>query len=231
MVPTRMRGLREPYGSWKMICASRRLRRNAPPLSACRFSPSNHTSPLLGSSSRNISRPSVDFPQPDSPTMPRVSPPRTLRLTSVTACTNCFEANRSPRTGKRFVRWRVSTRVVMGTFDMSGLARAILRSFPSVVPGSNARRPVRRVDGLQLRIDLGAARGRARAAVAEMATRRQVQQIGNDAGDGFEAPGLCRTDFRHRPQQSASVRMERAREERAHVGALDDAAVVHNATT
>ena len=34
-------------------------------------------------------RPSVDFPQPDSPTMPRTSPGATSRSTSATACTTC----------------------------------------------------------------------------------------------------------------------------------------------
>ena len=38
------------------------------------FSPFEYTSPLVGSSSRKIQRPTVDLPQPDSPTSPSVSP-------------------------------------------------------------------------------------------------------------------------------------------------------------
>jgi len=43
------------------------------------------TVPLVTSSSRNITRAVVDLPQPDSPTIPRVSPPRTCSVTSSTA--------------------------------------------------------------------------------------------------------------------------------------------------
>ena len=49
------------------------------------------------------SRAVVDLPQPDSPTMPTVSPLAIENETSSTARTVLRLANRSPRTGKCFV--------------------------------------------------------------------------------------------------------------------------------
>ena len=37
-----------------------------------------------------MDRATVDFPHPDSPTMPRVSPSETSKLTDDTACTTCL---------------------------------------------------------------------------------------------------------------------------------------------
>ena len=52
-------------------------------------------------------RASVDLPQPDSPTMPSVSPLSTTNDTSSTACTlPIFRLNRPPRMGKCFLRSR-----------------------------------------------------------------------------------------------------------------------------
>ena len=45
--------------------------------------PSNSTLPPVGSSSRVISRPMVDLPQPDSPTTPRVSPGADVEVDAV----------------------------------------------------------------------------------------------------------------------------------------------------
>ena len=45
------------------------------------------TAPLVGSTSRATQRATVDLPEPDSPTMPSVSPRRTVRETSLTALT------------------------------------------------------------------------------------------------------------------------------------------------
>src|SRR5215467_11546735 len=47
----------------------------------------NHTEPLLGSKARRIRRLVVVFPQPDSPTRPRVLPLGIVKLTSSTART------------------------------------------------------------------------------------------------------------------------------------------------
>ena len=43
--------------------------------------------PLVGSTSRRMLRATVDLPQPDSPTIPSVSPTPTVKLTPSTACT------------------------------------------------------------------------------------------------------------------------------------------------
>ena len=82
------RGFSDRYGSWKTICTRLRSGRSAPdgivamsrPLSA----PSS-TEPPLGSIRRTMQRATVDLPEPDSPTMPRVWPRRISRLTSVAA--------------------------------------------------------------------------------------------------------------------------------------------------
>src|SRR3989441_7723761 len=66
---------------------SRRSRRSSSLVSLKMFRPSKYASPLVGSISRRITRPSVVFPQPDSPTSPRVSPRRIVRDTPSTAFT------------------------------------------------------------------------------------------------------------------------------------------------
>ena len=87
MVPTRLRGLSDAYGSWNTICISRRSgrrpRRERPVMSR----PSKVTVPAVGSCRRTRQRPRVDLPQPDSPTRPTVSPGMTSKVTPSTACT------------------------------------------------------------------------------------------------------------------------------------------------
>ena len=87
IAPTFMRGFSDEYGSWKMICTSRRSSRSWSESMAVTLRPSNQTSPALGSISRRMHRPVVDLPQPDSPTRPRVSPAAMLKLTPSTART------------------------------------------------------------------------------------------------------------------------------------------------
>ena len=56
--------------------------------------PSNRTVPLVGSSRRMITRARVDFPHPDSPTIPSVSPRRTWSDTpssAFTVATSCLK--------------------------------------------------------------------------------------------------------------------------------------------
>jgi hypothetical protein len=83
--PTVIRGLSDAYGSWKMICISLRSARSDRLSSVVTFRPWNVTSPDVGSISRRIVRPVVDFPQPDSPTSPSVSPAMMSNETSSTA--------------------------------------------------------------------------------------------------------------------------------------------------
>ena len=70
-----------------MICMSRRSAWNAAGPSAVTLRPSNQISPAVGSISRRMQRPVVDFPEPDSPTNPSVSPASMSKLTPSTAWT------------------------------------------------------------------------------------------------------------------------------------------------
>ena len=72
--PTVFRGFSDAYGSWKIICMSRRSARSSSPLSAVMSWPSNQILPSVGSNSRITTRASVDLPHPVSPTRPSVSP-------------------------------------------------------------------------------------------------------------------------------------------------------------
>ena len=74
IVPTVFRGLSDAYGSWKIICMSRRSARSSPPFSAVMSWPSNQILPSVGSNKRITTRASVDLPHPVSPTRPSVSP-------------------------------------------------------------------------------------------------------------------------------------------------------------
>ena len=87
MSATVIRGSSEPIGSWKMICISLRsaFMRRCGSLVTSR--PSNSMRPEVGSTNRSTVRPSVDFPQPDSPTRPSVSPGFRFNETSSTALT------------------------------------------------------------------------------------------------------------------------------------------------
>src|ERR1051326_7011170 len=102
-----MRGFNDAYGSWKISCMSRRLRRRSFLLNPRRSTPSNRTLPASGSMSRRIERPAVVFPQPDSPTRPRVSPRLISKLMSSTALTYAVTRDSTPRRiGKYFLRLR-----------------------------------------------------------------------------------------------------------------------------
>src|ERR1700760_3953036 len=68
-----------------MICISRRRRLSSPPRSESTSLSSNLTSPRVGSMSRRRQRPTVDLPQPDSPTSPKVSPRNISNVTPSTA--------------------------------------------------------------------------------------------------------------------------------------------------
>ena len=103
--PTRIRGFREPPGSWKMICISRRSARISVADCLNTGLPSKCTSPLVASSRRRIVRPTVVLPHPDSPTRPSVSPTPRSKLTPSTARTWSTVRWKRPRfTGKWVLR-------------------------------------------------------------------------------------------------------------------------------
>ena len=108
--PTVLRGFSDEYGSWKIICASRRNSTSCFGLMSAISSPSNLIEPLVGSSRRSSSRPVVDLPQPDSPTRPSVSPRLTSNDTPSTACTapTCLRKISPEVSGKCLTRSRIS---------------------------------------------------------------------------------------------------------------------------
>ena len=85
--PTVRLGLSEPNGSWNTICRRRRTGRSARGASAAMSVPSTMIWPLSASIKRAMQRAAVDLPEPDSPTIPTVSPRRTLKLTAASAST------------------------------------------------------------------------------------------------------------------------------------------------
>ncbi len=85
--------------------------------------PSKCTDPDVGSISRRMQRPVVDFPQPDSPTSPSVSPRSTEKLTPETAWTSptlCW--NRPARIGNSLTR-SVTSRTSCGSTGTGAPAR------------------------------------------------------------------------------------------------------------
>ena len=64
------RGSRLESGSWKTIWKRLRSLRSASPLSEAMSTPSKTTEPAVGGSRLRMALPSVDLPQPDSPTRP-----------------------------------------------------------------------------------------------------------------------------------------------------------------
>ncbi len=87
MSPTVCLGSSDAYGSWKIIAISRRNPRRCSPRMCVMSSPLKRTVPPVGLINRITVLPSVDLPQPDSPTSPTVSPDLISRSTPSTACT------------------------------------------------------------------------------------------------------------------------------------------------
>ena len=85
--PIFLRGFNDPYGSWKIICRFLKCFGRRPRVNFLTLSPSNVISPSAGFKIPTIAFPNVDFPQPDSPTSPRISPGLRPRSTPATART------------------------------------------------------------------------------------------------------------------------------------------------
>ncbi len=92
-----MRGFSEVYGSWNTIWMFRRTALRPAPDSLEMSSPLNRTWPEVARSRFISTLASVDLPQPDSPTIPSVSPFASSKETPSTALTapTCF-LNRMP---------------------------------------------------------------------------------------------------------------------------------------
>ena len=87
MSVTRRRGFSDEIGSWKIICTCVRSVRRSLRLSAVSSVSPKRMRPDVGLSTCTMARPVVDFPQPDSPTRPSVSPARMVKEMPATAWT------------------------------------------------------------------------------------------------------------------------------------------------
>src|SRR6185436_2959040 len=153
-LPMENTGLREVWGSWRIIEMRRpRMSRISRSLFSRRFSPSSRMAPLtMRAAGRGTSRRSdsavMVFPQPDSPTMPSVSPSRREKLTPSTALT-------TPLRVKQYVRRsstsRMTSPICLGMRSRYGRGRVLLRGLQEM----EVRRPPGREAGVDpLRHDL-----------------------------------------------------------------------------
>jgi hypothetical protein len=136
--PTVMRGLRDAYGSWKIICILRLKGSISDGGREYIGTPSNVTLPAVGSYRRQIVLPAVVLPQPDSPTRPSVSPRSIVKLMSSTALRRArVRLNNPPSIAKYFFRFLTSIR---GAITLHLLSRPLHSPAPS---GAAASKPPR----------------------------------------------------------------------------------------
>ena len=118
IAPTRLRGFSDAYGSWKTICISRRSGRSSRARQPRDARP--RSAIVARRSARAAARscaPSVDLPQPDSPTRPSVSPSRTENDTPSTAWTRADLAPRAAPCADREVLHEVARPRASGVAD------------------------------------------------------------------------------------------------------------------
>ena len=77
----------DAYESWNISCTWRRWARSSRRVRVLMSRSAKWMVPPVGGSRPTTIRPSVDFPQPDSPTIPKVSPRRTVSEIPSTALT------------------------------------------------------------------------------------------------------------------------------------------------
>src|SRR2546430_5073261 len=232
--PTVCRGFSDEYGSWKIICTSRRSGRIAPTDRCVMSRPSKTTFPPVGSSSRVTSRPVVDLPQPDSPTRPSVSPGRIAKSMPSTARTApTFRWTIAPRLiGKCFSSPVTSSRLsVVGTGD--SLQRG--RDVGGEELASLGRRDVA---GDAVHVTLGQVGhdGPARDPVAEGVWAARVERAAAGQVDQARRRPLDRDQpityrtvgARHRAEQPPRVRVFGAAEQLVGGAVLDAHAAVHH---
>ena len=192
--------------------------------------PWNTIRPAVGSISRVSSRPVVVLPQPDSPTIPKVSPAATLRSSPSTARTVPTERRRTPRrTGKCFSR---------PVTDSSGSAlTGGARSRRSTAPGARRGRGGRRRGGPRRRPSVSdgtwvaaqpAGARLVRAAGVERAPGRDVDQARRRTLHGREAVAPVAVQARHGAEQAPGVGMLRPTEQVLRAAVLHRAARVHD---
>src|SRR5215470_14195808 len=171
--------------------------------------------PSVGSIKRRIARPTVDLPQPDSPTRPSVSPRAISKLTPSTAKTRPVIRRHSPLLStKYFLRSRISSSVSAPLPLPLPPASAI--AIPVKLARAPAGSPVSRAFLVVSRIGIAA------AVLGERATRRedtgigQIRQCRDHAGN-FLQPVACAVagsahqrqpwDRRHQPARVGMLRV------------------------
>src|SRR6185369_2735261 len=195
-----------------MICMSRRRARSAAAPRRSMSAPSKRISPESGSINLSTARPVVVFPQPDSPTSPKVSPFVIVKLTSSTAFTCETTRDSTPRrTGKYFFRLRISRSAWSG----SGMNTADLLICCHGFQG-NFR------DGT-FRCPLAATGGEGTAC-------GQMKQIRNHAFNHIQSgfPGHARSQFRNGMEQTLSIWMLRVVKDVHDRTDLDNLSRIHH---
>ena len=247
IAPTVLRGFSDEYGSWKIICISRRSGFSCAALDvrdvAGRRSGSCRWSARAGASS---SRAVVLLPQPVSPTMPSVSPRITSNDTPSTACTapTC-RWKMIPRViGKCLTRSRTSISASLGATVSALRLDAARARPPGPCPARSSAQSCRRVvgleqagdevavlvgDRLELRLDLPVALAHVRTARMEGAAAGKGDQARRPTGDRHQRLVARAVEPGDRPQQAPGVRVLRAHA-KIVVGRrlLDDLAGIHH---
>ena len=199
-------------------------------------SPSKRTVPLVGSCRRTRSRPSVDLPQPDSPTMPSVSPRRTSSETPSTAWTTSRMPRRTEvdRTGKCLTRSTASSSTGVSPVDAHALSRSgspLREAARSAGRTAGSRWHASRRPGADAFEQLRPGRAEleaVRAARREAAARRRGERRGRRPGNRREPADARPVDARDRAEQAPGVGVLGVAEDRGLRPLLDDAARVHH---
>src|SRR5699024_10672771 len=164
-----------------------------------------------------MARPVVDFPQPLSPTIPRVSPFRMEKVTSSTAFTSpIFFPNTPPRIGKNFFRCSTS-RSGCGWVTIRFLLLIHMEPTPAVLSISYRK---------QTRLFRPADIHRVLTAGCKPAARRHLLRVGNVARDRVQPFGAL-AQARHRLEQTLGIGMTGLVEQRIHIRLLYHLAGVH----
>ena len=169
-----------------------------------------------------MTRPSVDLPEPDSPTRPSVSPFAIVKLTLSTALSTRLR-NRLPRTGKCFDTPSTRHKRHLGRRHHCASASAtffIITQQRAAWPGvDRVRAPARPCRSASI---ANGQRG------WNLQPGRQVARIGRLAADREQSLPIASVDARHGAQQRPRVGMLRRAEDRLRRALLDDPPRVHH---
>src|SRR3990170_258941 len=238
--PMVMRGFREAYGSWKIICMRRRMRRISPGFMRVSSWPSNMTSPEVGLYSMSMTRPRVVLPQPLSPTSPSVSPRLISKLTPSTALTSAtLRWKMIPEVTGKYIRMS-STRTMVSP---AGPALGGFAASTTMLSPLRGRRRLRGL-GYALPLPAGAVVGRAnrqqrghllRAAIhgeaaarPEGAARRDPHEVRRHPLDRVQLLLARLVQTRHRLEESQRVGVTRLVVKLERRGRLHDLPGVHH---